>query len=275
MALETKHKLLLFPKMRKLILLVFVCAILVVGFRAVQIFGYIFNDNVRKDYVLFVTSGTSFDEVCTTLDTAAVLHNMKAFRWVAGVKKISGMIKPGRYHFREGMNTNEVGNILRAGIQEPVNLVINSIRTKEQLAGVVSTYLMTDSLSVLGLFEPDVIGKYGFTPETFPAMFIPNTYEFYWTTSAGEFADRMKKEYDRFWNEERLQKAKGLNLSPVEVATLASILQEETNKKSEMARIAGVYINRLQKGMPLQADPTFFGRETPRGCNPSHGRDVP
>lgn len=256
MAIETKHKLLLFPKMGKLILLSSVIAILIVGFRAVQLFRYIFKENIRKDYVLFVPDGTSFDELCNTLDTAAVLQDMKAFRWVARIKKIPEMIKPGRYHFRKGMNTNEVGNILRAGIQEPVKLVINSIRTKEDLAGVVSTYLMTDSLSILGLFEPEVIEKYGFSPETFPAMFIPNTYEFYWTTSAGEFAERMKKEYDRFWNEERLQKAQVINLSPVEVATLASILQEETNKKGEMARIAGVYINRLQKGMPLQADPT-------------------
>jgi UPF0755 protein len=147
-------------------------------------------------------------------------------------------------------------NILRAGLQEPVQLTFNNIRTKEELAAHVSSYIDVDSMSIIELFNPEIVREYGFTPETFPAMFIPNTYEFYWTTTARQFADRMKQEFDRFWDTDRLTKAQSIGLTPVQVATLASIVQEETNVPAEKAKVAGVYINRLTRGMLLQADPT-------------------
>ena len=256
MAIEYKNRLLLSPRTGKWIKRLFVLALIVAGLKAYQLFTYIFRENVQKDYVLYITGKTSYDMVIDSLETNGVLRNIRAFRWVARKKKCCEFIKPGRYHLREGMNANQVANILRSGLQEPVNLVFNNIRTKEQLAGVVSRSIEADSLSILQLFDPESVGEYGFTPETFPAMFIPNTYEIYWTTSARQFADRMKREYEIFWNEERLKKAENLGMSPVEVVTLASILQEESNKQSERPRIAGVYINRLRKGMLLQADPT-------------------
>lgn len=256
MALSQKHRLLLFPKINKYIFVFFCLALIVAGFRAYQLFGYIFYKNVQKDYILYITDRTTFQMVCDSLKDNKVMRTMKAFNWVASKKDCQDMIKPGRYHFKTGMNSNQAVNILRAGLQEPVHLTFNNIRTKEQLAGTISHYIEADSLSILGLFNPETVREYGFTPENFPVMFIPNTYEFFWTTSAKGFGDRMKTEYNSFWNSDRQAKALELGMSPVDVAILASIVQEETNKKSEKPRIAGVYINRLRKGMLLQADPT-------------------
>jgi UPF0755 protein len=155
------------------------------------------------------------------------------------------------------MNTNQIVNMLKGGMQTPLNVTFNNVRTKEDLAGKVSKYLIADSLSILNLFyDENQIEKFGFNTETYRAMFIPNTYQFYWTTTAGEFAERMKTEFDRFWNDERRKKAENINLSPVEVTILASIVQSETAKSEEMPRIAGLYINRLKRGQSLQADPT-------------------
>jgi UPF0755 protein len=254
--LEQKSKLMIFPRPGKMVILALAVLFVGAGLRIWQLYGYVYKPNVQKDYVLYITEKTSYEMVVDSLERHQVMKNMNAFQWVARRKECREFIKPGRYHFREGMNTNQVVNILRSGLQEPVKLTFNNIRTREQLAGVVSRYLLADSLSLIGLFDPEVVRAYGFTPETFPAMFIPNTYEFYWTTTARQFGDRMKREYEAFWNEERLKQAASLGMTPVEVATLASILQEETNKQSEKPRVAGVYINRLRKGMLLQADPT-------------------
>jgi UPF0755 protein len=256
MPLQRKQKIMLFPKTGKIIFIVFVLITLFSGWKIYQFYGFIFRPNVLKDYILYVKSGTTFNTVYETLETNGVLADMKAFSWVARRKKCRDYVKPGRYHLKEGMNTNEAVNILRAGLQDPVMVIFNNIRTKEALASEISRYIEADSVSIIGLFNPEIISDYGFTPETFPAMFIPNTYEFYWTTTAREFADRMKVEYDRFWTAERKKKAADIGMTPDQVATLASIVQEETNQISEKARVAGVYINRLHKGMLLQADPT-------------------
>jgi UPF0755 protein len=256
MPLQQKQKHMLSPGTRKIILIVFIVVAFLAGLKIYQLYGYIFQPNVQKDYVLYVKSGTTFNMVYETLETNRVLRNMKAFTWVAKMKKCRDYVKPGRYHLEKGMNTNEAINILRAGLQDPVMVIFNNIRTKEELASQISKYIEADSLSILELFNPETIREYGFTLETFPAMFIPNSYEFYWTTSAREFADRMKQEYNRFWNEERMKKAAEIGMTPDQVATLASIVQEETNKISEKAKVAGVYINRIHKGMLLQADPT-------------------
>jgi len=221
-----------------------------------QLSGWLFRPNVEKSFVLYVDKNTTLQMVYDTLESNQVLKKMKAFYWVAKIKKCPDSVKPGRYHFKPGMTTNEAVNILRAGLQEPINVVFNNVRTKEDLASQVSRYIEADSISIAGLFTPEISREYGFTPETFAAMFIPNTYEFYWTTSADQFGERMKKEYDRFWNEERRLKAEKAGMTPLQVAILASIVQEESNQNPEKPRVAGVYINRLQKGMPLQADPT-------------------
>lgn len=247
----------LFPRLGKYIIIFFAIAFIVAGVRAYQLYHYVFRENVKKDYILLVPEKTTFEQVLEELTGNDVLLNYKAFKWVAKKKKYASMIKPGRFALKKGMNSNQVVNILRSGLQEPVNVTFNNCRFNEDLAGKVSKYIQADSVSILQLFsDEEKIKEFGFTPETFRAMFIPNTYEFYWTTTADEFARRMKTEYDRFWNDERKKKAEDIGLKPVEVIILASIVQSETAKKDELKTVAGLYINRLKKGQLLQADPT-------------------
>lgn len=257
MAIDQKNKLIMFPKIGKFIIIFFSIAFIIVGVRAYQLYRYIFDENVKTEFVLIIPDNATFEQVTDSLITNDILINLKAYKWVAKKKSYPDVVKPGRYLLKKGMNSNEVINTLRAGLQEPVDVTFNNVRFKEDFAGKVSKYIQADSLSILNIFYDETkIKEYGFTPETFRAMFIPNTYEFYWTTSAQEFTDRMKLEYDRFWNEERKNKAEEINLSPVEITTLASIVQSETAKKEELSRVAGLYINRLKRGQKLQADPT-------------------
>ena len=257
MAIEQKSKPMLFPKIGKITIIFFSVALIVAGLRAYQLYQYIFRENVKKEYVLLIPDKATYQQVTDSLIANDVLINYKAFKWVVKKKKDPNSIRPGHYVFHTGMNTNQVVNILRAGLQEPVDVIFNNIRFKEDLAGQVSKYIRADSLSILNLFfDEEKINEYGFTLDNFGAMFIPNTYEFYWTATADDFADRMKAEYERFWNEERKAKAEVIGLTTVEVVVLASIVQAETAKNEELKRVAGLYINRLKRGQLLQADPT-------------------
>jgi UPF0755 protein len=257
MSIEPKSKLMLFPKIGKFIIIFFALAFIVVGVRAYQLYQYIFEENVKSDYILLIKDGFNFEQVTDSLLANNVLLNYKAFNWVSKKKKYPDNVKPGRYIFQKGKNTNEIVNMLRGGMQKPVDVTFNNVRFKEDLAGKVSKYIQADSLSILNLFYDEKnIQELGFTRETFRAMFIPNTYEFYWTTTAKEFETRMHSEYQKFWNESRLKKAETINLSPVEVIILASVVQSETAKNQELKTIAGLYINRLKRGQMLQADPT-------------------
>lgn len=257
MAIEQKSKIMMFPRIGKYIIIFFSVAFIVMGGCAYQLYQYIFKENIKREYVLFVTEETTYKQVTDSLIANDVLISYKAFKWVAKRKNYPESVKPGHYVFYKGMNTNQIVNMLRAGLQEPVNVTFNNIRFKEDLAGRISKYIEADSLSILSLFyDEKKIEDYGFTPESFSAMFIPNTYELYWTTTAEEFAVRMKMEYERFWNEERRKKAEEIGLTPVETVTLASIVQAETAKNEELKRVAGLYINRLKRGQLLQADPT-------------------
>jgi UPF0755 protein len=168
-----------------------------------------------------------------------------------------GNVRPGRYRIRSGMSNDRLAGMLRSGNQEPVRLVFNNIRTPAMLAGVVSEQIEADSLSILSLFsDTKLLEANQLTRETVMGIFIPNTYEIYWNTSARQFFDRMLREYRLFWNEKRLAQARRMGMEPMEVMTLASIVDEETLIPEEEARVAGVYINRLNRRMRLQADPT-------------------
>mgnify|MGYP000206368048 CR=1 FL=1 len=257
MSIEKKSKVMLFPRYGKLIILIFAIAFIIVGIRAYQLYQYIFRENIKNEYVLYLPENSTFEQVKDSLIINDVLESKKAFNWISKKKNYKKSVKPGRYHLKKGMNTNEIVNMLRSGLQTPINVTFNNIRVKEQLAGKVSKYIWADSTEILALFSNEkLIMESGFNSETFKAMFIPETYQFYWTSTADEFATRMKTEYEKFWNDERLAKAKNINLTPVEVAILASIVQEETAKKDELKRVAGLYVNRIKKGMYLQADPT-------------------
>jgi len=257
MRLDQKNRLILFPKVGKFIIIFFAIAFIIAGIRAYQLYQYVFQENVKQEYLLLIPENATFQQVTDSLKVNDVLINYKAFKWVAKKKNYPAAIKPGRYLFEMGMNSNQIINMLRGGLQKPVEVTFNNIHFKEELAGRVSKYIEADSISILHLFSNDEkIKEYGFTPETFRVMFIPNTYEFYWTTTAEQFANRMHLEYERFWNQERRKKAEEMNLTPVEVSILASIVQSETSKTDELRRIAGLYFNRLKRGQLLQADPT-------------------
>ena len=257
MSIDKKSKLMLFPRVGKLIIIFFAVAFIIVGIRGYQLYQYIFRENVKTDFVLYIDNNENYDQVADNLLKNNVLTSIKAFRWVSKKKDYPKAVKPGRYLLKKGMNTNQLVNILKSGLQTPLNVTFNNVRTKEQLAGKVSKYLQADSLSILNLFsDENQIQKYGFTKERYSVMFIPDTYEFYWTTTAQGFADRMRLEYEKFWNIKRREKAEEIKLSPVEITILASIVQAETAKNDELKRVAGLYINRLKQGMFLQADPT-------------------
>lgn len=165
--------------------------------------------------------------------------------------------KPGKYVVNPGEDIVTVFRRLRNGSQEPVRLVLPCLRTMSDMAGFLGKRLMIDSAQVAQAFADTAFLKpYGYTPETLPALFVPNTYEVYWDVSLPDFMQRMQREHDKFWNAERLGLCDAVGLTPVEVTTLAGIVDEETSNNAEKPAVAGMYLNRLHISMPLQADPT-------------------
>ena len=247
----------LFPRLNKWIIVVFVVALSVVGLRSYQLYHYIYDANIYTPGSIIIPLDASYEQVIDSLKNHQIIMNYKALNWVAKRKKYTQSIKPGKYLLDKGLTTNEIVNMLRAGDQEPVMVTFNNLRFLEELAGAVSKYIEPDSLELIQKFnDPAIHAKYGFNENTFHCMFMPNSYEFYWTTTADQFLERMSMEYKRFWNEERNNKAKELGLTREEVITVASIVQEESGKRDEKPVIAGLYLNRIKRGIPLQADPT-------------------
>ncbi len=213
----------------------------------------------KREKYFYIYTGDTYPDVINKLVYQEIVTDKKAFEWLAGKKKYSSHIYPGRYKLTPNMTNNELLNMLRSGKQSPVMVIFNNIRTLEQLAGVISKQFEPDSLAFINVFsDPSLKEKYGFTKDTFPAMFIPNSYEFYWNTSAMRFVERMHSEYLIFWAKGRSEKAEKIGLTPVEVSTLASIVDQESIHDDENARIAGVFMNRLKAGIPLQSDPTVI-----------------
>jgi UPF0755 protein len=209
------------------------------------------------DPYLYIRTGTNYADLLRALDEKHLVRSIGQFDWVAQKMNVPNHVYPGKYRLENGMSNYDLGALLRSGRQEPVKLVLGKFRLKEELSAFVSQKLEADSMAVItALNDSDYLKRFSVTPDEALCLFIPNTYEFYWNSNHYQFLSRMKKEYDRFWNEERKAAAAKLNLSPTEVITLSSIVDEETNYDPEKSRIAGVYLNRLRKGMPLQADPT-------------------
>jgi UPF0755 protein len=204
----------------------------------------------------YINTGSDFEDVYIALEEGGYLKDSKAFKWVAEKKSYTS-IKPGRYKLKDGWTNNDLVNLLRSGKQTPVKVTFNNIRTMAELAGEVSDYIECDSIELLEILKQEsIFEELGFNKATAPALFIPNTYEFWWNTSPKAFIARMHKEYNKFWTSQRLDKAKKAGLTPIEVSTLAAIVDEETIKSDEKPKVAGLYINRLNKNIRLQADPT-------------------
>lgn len=212
----------------------------------------------KEDRILLIPYGATFKDVQNKLYDEDYVQDLLTFSFLAKLMDYDDKVKAGRYLLKSNMTNMDAIKLLRSGSQTPLNITFNNARLKEDLAEKLCLNIAADKDKFLALLnDTSVIRSYGFTPYTIKSMFIPNTYEVYWTITEKELLDRMKLEYDKFWNEERLEKAKAINMTPAEVSTLASIVEAESKMRDEQPRVAGVYINRLNRGMALQADPTL------------------
>jgi UPF0755 protein len=206
---------------------------------------------------VYIRTGSTLEDVMRELGRKGMLHNAESFRWMAELMHYDEQIKPGRYSVRPGMNNRELIALLRSGEQEPVELVFKSIKNRFELARKVSKFIEADSSEILEtISSSEFREKYGLNPENALSLIFPDKYLFYWNTPAKAFVDSMGVNYLNFWNSARKEKAAQLGLSAAQVSVLASIIQQESNRKDEWPVIAGVYLNRLKKNMKLQADPT-------------------
>ena len=243
-------------KQKTLTLLILVAVIGIAVWGGLTVYNYKFRSAILSSGPLYIGTGGTLETVIDSLQVRGMIGQAGRLRRFALLRDLH-QVRPGYYQLERGTSYSALINRLLSGSQTPVRVTFNNARTLNRLAGMVARYLESDSVAFATTFANDsLIRAQGFTASTFLSMFIPNTYEFYWTTPPEAFVSRMKKEYDRFWNEDREQWRSALNLSREEVMTLASIVYEETKKSDEMARVAGVYLNRLRRGMLLQADPT-------------------
>lgn len=247
-------------KTTKIIVSTVLICVLAGAFYAFDVYRKIWWPNIETEGAsnfLYIKTDATFEDVVLTLNQKGWLKNEPSFRWLAEKKNYVNAIRPGKYRVKNNMTNNELVNLLRAGLQEPIKVTFNNIRTIEDLAGRVGNQIEADSAALMHYFtSTEIIKKYGFSKEKFMCLFIPNTYEFYWNTSAEKFTNKMAEQFKSFWTQERISKAHDLNLTQSEVSILASIVQGETRKPDEMPKVAGLYLNRLRKGMLLQADPT-------------------
>lgn len=261
-----KHSLFLSPmqsEKRKKLLLVLVISFSVLAISMTFYFYQVFfspNTLVESDqpYQLKIPTNSVFKNVVDQLYEDRVINDALSFGFVAKILGYQDAVKPGLYKVDSKMSNLELVRMLRSGRQLPVRVTFNNVRTKEDLAEKITANLEVTPEQFLALLQDSVyIRKFDFEEETIMSMFIPNTYEFWWNTSPEALFDRMHKEYQSFWTAERKQKAQALGLTQMEISTLASIVQAESQKSDERPRISGVYLNRLRIGMPLQADPTL------------------
>ncbi|WP_299335647.1 endolytic transglycosylase MltG [uncultured Psychroserpens sp.] len=238
-------------------------AIALIGLVVAAVFAYyVYNAMLapntkfaNDEAYIYVPSGASYDEVREQL--IPLLEDIDAFDALADRKKYSTNLKAGRFVIKKGMSNNDIINSIRSN-NLPIQLSFNNQESLEKLAGRISVQIDADSSALVkAMRDTTFLKESGFTEQTALGMYIPNSYEFFWNTSAEGFRDRMLKEYNRFWNDSRNSKAKAIGLTRDQVLTLASIVHEESKQASEQPRIAGVYMNRIRIGMPLQADPTL------------------
>ena len=247
-------------KMKRIIFGVFGILVIISVFIFSKMYKAIMDPNVttNEDYSLYIYSDDDFNTIKEKLYSDSLIIDKKSFEWLAKKLDYPQYIKSGHYVIKDGLNNNRLLNTLRSGSQTPVDFTFNNMRSIEQLAKRIDEQLEIDSTAFLkALKEHPTLKEMGFDNEKYAALFIPNTYELYWNIDADDFIEKMINEYNRFWNDERMNKAESIGLNPIEISILASIVDKETIKTSEMPRIAGVYLNRLKKNWLLQADPTL------------------
>ncbi len=235
-----------------------ICSILagVAVFLAYRVFGPNTRAFGDKKY-FYIRTGSHYADVLAGLREQDIIRNESSFDWVAQKLDYPRRVKAGRYQVTRGMSNFEIVKLLRSGRQLPVTLVVNKLRTENDFVRKVSTSLEADSTALRAiLHDPVYLRQFGLDSNTAMCAILPNTYEFYWNTSAETVFEKFEKARNAFWTDERKAKAQALHLSENEVTILASIVEEETNANDEKPLISSVYLNRYRKGMRLQADPT-------------------
>ena len=243
---------------KKILIAVALIGLVVFGYFAYYVYSVMFVDNTafnNNEAYIYINSDATYDTVRNDLEP--ILKDIEKFDALAERKQYKVNIKPGKYVIKKGMTNNDIINSIRSN-NIPVTVAFNNQPALDVLAGRISNQIEADSLDLLNAMNDTVfLQQNGFSKATALGMYIPNSYEFFWNTSAEEFRDRMLKEYNRFWTDSRIAKAKDLGLNRDEVMALASIVYEESKQKPEQPRIAGVYINRLKNNWTLDADPTL------------------
>ncbi len=240
--------------MKKIIFIGLVIIVTLGGYGYAKIFKS--NVNLKENKVLYFPSNNSLETLKDSLKP--YLKDMTSFELLASKKNLTKP-KGGRYVIKKGMSNNALVNMFRAGLQSPVKVTFNNQATLKALAKRVSEQLEASESELYKAFSDEAfLTKNGFNKNTAIAMYLPDSYAMYWTVSPEKFRTKMLANYKRFWNKNRLKKAKKLGLKPTEVVALAAIVNAETVKKSERPRVAGVYLNRLRKKWPLEADPTII-----------------
>ncbi|PID71131.1 MAG: aminodeoxychorismate lyase [Flavobacteriales bacterium] len=244
-------------KIKNIILIIIALILIITATTGSSFYKKIYSSNVTEDATLFIPSNTTYEKVKEEIEKH--VKDIGSFDWLADKKNYPNLIKSGRYLIEKGMSNNELINLLRSGEQSPLTLTFNNQDNLEKLAGRIASQIEPDSVAVLqAILDPEFLSKNNLSKQTLIGIFIPNSYEIYWNTSAEKLRDRMLAEYNRFWTNERVSKAKKLGLTKNEVITLASIVQKETAKVSERTTVAGLYLNRLRDNWALQADPTII-----------------
>jgi len=244
---------------KKILVAIALIGLLIMAGFAYYVYNNVFTPNTafnNGEAHVYIPTNATFKDV--TNELAPLLDDIDSFSKVAQRKGYISNIKPGHFIIKKGMNNNDIINTIRSG-NIPINIKFNNQERLENLAGHIANQIEADSVSLLkAMRDPKFLKDAGLKEETAMSLYIPNTYEFYWNSSAETFRDRMLTEYKRFWTPARVEKAKALGLSKEEVISLAAIVQKETAKVDERPRVAGVYLNRLKLGMLLQADPTVI-----------------
>lgn len=241
-------------------IIAFTSIIIILG---ATVYGYIIYKDIfsantvfnEKEVAIYIPTNTTYSQVKELV--SPYVENIERFDMVAEKKSYIDNVRAGKFILRKGMNSNDIINALRQPIA--VNIAFNNQETLQRTVGRISHQLEADSLSLLQAFtDKTFLEENNFTEDNILSIFIPNTYEFFWNTSAEKVREKIAKEYRKFWNGERIEKAKQLNLTPLQVSAIAAIVHKETVKIDERPRVAGVYLNRLQKGIKLEADPTVI-----------------
>lgn len=243
----------------RLFMLLFAAVCLVAAYFAFMYASDNYIPNFRNEAVVYVRPETTVEDVYVALIQEAGVKRPYSLNHAFKQKRVLENLKPGRYEIKPDYTSVYVARMLNNCWQSPAKLVLSgTMRKNEQLASKISHQLMIDSLAVIdALNDKELLSKYGVTPRNVFSLFIPDTYEMYWTATMEDVLAKQKQAYDGFWTEERLSKARAQGLTKAQVSVLASIVKGETNYEPEMPKIAGVYLNRLHKGMKLQADPTI------------------